>query len=81
MILEKSKMCTHKILLLAKNKKTCIFMDRNQTEWVLWGLGVGIREEKEKKKREPAYTGDGNGLWSEVYHDSALCTWGMHKKH
>lgn len=60
-------MCTHKILLLAKNK-TCIFMDRNQIEWVLWGLGVGIRR-RERKREELAYTGDGNGLWSEVYHD------------
>ena len=68
--LEKSKMCIHKIILLVKNKETCIFMDRNQTEWVLWGLGLGIQEKRKKKVREElAWTGDGNGLWSEVYYD------------
>lgn len=45
-------MCIHKIILLVKNKETCIFMDRNQTEWVLWGLGVGIQEKRKKKVRE-----------------------------
>ena len=34
------------------------------------GSGGGYQEKRKKKRREePAYTGDGNGLWSEVYHD------------
>lgn len=34
------------------------------------GSGGGYPgEEKEKIREELACTGDGNGLWSEVYHD------------
>lgn len=70
-------MCTHKILLLPKNKKTCIFMDRNQTEWVLWGLGVGIRRrERKKEERSLHILVMAMACGQRFTMISALCTWG-----